>query len=239
MQERGAFESRCFDRLLRPSWSLLPEAINMRKGEGWKDSARHGWKAGISRGQILPRPVSHPCPCYHPWHALSQHPGNPGEVPGSLRPVVGTRSHGSVTTGWALKNKTHNPALGKAVPPVNSSYPSMSPAHTQQAAYPRTSPPSQSWKAHEGTPSPVKDFWPKVRHGTSRAPTTPSVLMSSGHCHQEFSTGPIRTIVECEYKSLFSPTCCDFQTFFNLPRSWGRMSECHLPSEEFYFFISL
>lgn len=92
----------------------------MRKGKGWNYSARHGWKMGISRGQIPPRPVSHPCPCYHPWRALSQHPGNPGEVPGTLRPVSGARSHGPVTTGWALENKTCNPVLGKAVAPVNS-----------------------------------------------------------------------------------------------------------------------
>lgn len=92
----------------------------MRQGKGWNYSARHGWKTGISSGQIPLRPISHLCPCYYPWRALSQHPGNPGEVPGTLRPVSGARSHGPVTTGCALENKSCNPVLGKAVTPVNS-----------------------------------------------------------------------------------------------------------------------
>lgn len=48
----GVFWSRCFEGLLRPNWSLLPEDIITRKGEGWKECPRHGWRGGISRDQF-------------------------------------------------------------------------------------------------------------------------------------------------------------------------------------------
>lgn len=80
-----------------------------------------------------------------------------------------------------------------------------------------------------------KGLLTKSQTAPSSAPGTLSVLMSSRHCHQEFSTGPLGLWWNVlQYKSLFS-TLCGSPTFFNHPRSWSRTRACHLASEKLCF----
>ena len=46
-----------------------------------------------------------------------QHPGPPGEVPGTLRAVSGSGGHAAVAASWAPEDKTHDPALGRVAAP--------------------------------------------------------------------------------------------------------------------------
>lgn len=82
----GAYGSGFFEGILRLCWALLSEAIITRKGEGWKESARHGWRAGISRDQIL-----------HPAHISSP-----------FLPVLSALTH-PPSAPWASRRSTWPP----------------------------------------------------------------------------------------------------------------------------------
>lgn len=215
----GAFGSGCFEGLLRPIWSLLPEAIIMRKGERWKESAR--WRASISRGQIPPRPVPYSCFCFQPWHTIPQHPGHPGEVPGTLRPFSGAGNYEAVATNWALANKRHNSVLGKAVAPSEQ-------WTAQQAADAGLA--GRLARGHsvlQKTSGQKPDMAPSRAPTTSRAPQHSWALgiatRNSARPHSGYGG-------MCNNTSFFS-TFCGFQIFFNIQGARGRIRQCHPLSE--------
>ena len=94
----------------------------------------------------------------------------------------------------------------------------------------------QSWETGEGILSLAEDFWPKATHVAKQS--TNHSLMISGRCHQGFSTGPTRAVMECATIQEFIFYFLWLPNFLqpSRPSELG-IWECHLSSEESYFFI--
>lgn len=64
------------------------------------------------------------------------------------------------------------------------------------------------------------------------------MFMSSGHCHQEFNTAPLRqAMVECATIQVYFLPFVAFKLSSTIQGAEGRRRQFHAPSEEFCFSI--